>query len=393
MRRRTITAGLAAAGVAAALLAAAPATASVPMGGGHGGGHGGGPGHCSLVDKTLTATASVNQGLTDTFTTYGNTGGAWTGGDSTYSLPLGKGETGWFFSDTFLGTVNPDGSRPTDSPFVNNSVVVQDRRGGLTTITGGTPEAPAGIIPPEADGSWYWIGDPTPAKHGDVQVPLLQFERTGTGSFDFQWVANRLATLDGDTLQLESITDSPSATGINWGSWTLEEGRTTYIYGVADPGGVRSGYVAKAEGRDGIAGAWTFWNGSGWSAAEADAVPVVPYVANEFSVAKFRDGYLLVTQDTSELFSTRIVARTSCSPTGPFTEPVELYRTPETGAAGSYGDPDVFTYNAHEHPNLRQGNRILVSYNVNTFDNVGDVYDDASIYRPRFVDVQLTVGR
>ena len=154
---------------------------------------------------------------------------------------------------------------------------------------------------------------------------------------------------------------------------------------------MRSAYVARAQDRDGVKGAWTYWNGTGWSAAETDAVPVVPYVANEFSIAPFRDGYLLVTQDTSELFSTRIVARTSCSPTGPFTDPVELYRTPETGALGSYGDPDVFTYNAHEHPQLRQGNRILVSYNVNTFDNVGDVYDDASIYRPRFIDVQLEV--
>ncbi|WP_251050643.1 MULTISPECIES: DUF4185 domain-containing protein [unclassified Microbacterium] len=390
MRRRTIAAALAAASLCAGALLAAPASAAVPTSAGD---RNGSSGQCSLTDRTLTATASINQPLTEQFTTYGNTGGEWTGGDSTYSLPLGKGKTGWFFSDTFLGTVNPDGSRPTDSPFVNNSVVVQDRRGGLQTITGGTPDAPAGIIPPEADGSWYWIGDPTPGAKGTVQVPLLQFERTGTGSFDFRWTANRLATLDGDSLQLEAITDLPSATGINWGSWTLEEGRTTYIYGVADPGGVRSGYVARTEGKQGIAGTWTYWDGSGWSTEEADAVPVAPYVANEFSVAKFRDGYLLVTQDTSEIFSTRIVARTSCSPTGPFSEPVELYRTPETGTFGSYGDPDVFTYNAHEHPNLRQGNRILVTYNVNTFDNVGDVYDDASIYRPRFIDVQLDVSR
>jgi hypothetical protein len=58
---------------------------------------------------------------------------------------------------------------------------------------------------------------------------------------------------------------------------------------------------------------------------------------------------------------------------------------PETEALGSYGDDDVCTYNAHEHPDL-------VTYNVNTFDNVGDVYDDASIYRPRFIDVQLKVS-
>ena len=76
---------------------------------------------------------------------------------------------------------------------------------------------------------------------------------------------------------------------------------------------------------------------------------------------------------------------------GPFSEGVELYRTPETGLFGSYGDADVFTYNAHEHPELRHGNRLLLTYNVNSFDNVGDVYRDATIYRPRFVDVELTV--
>ncbi|MFK4791001.1 DUF4185 domain-containing protein [Microbacterium sp. ZW T5_56] len=383
MRIRTIAATVAAAALCAGTAVVIPAAAAPPSGAGS-------PRTCHLVDRTLSATASVNQTLTSQFTTYGDTGGAWTGGDSTFSLPLGKGATGWFFSDSFLGTVNADGSRPQDSPFINNSVVVQNRHGGFTTITGGTADEPAGIIPPEADGRWYWIGDPTPGPGDTVQVPLLQFARTGTGQWDFAWTANRLATLNGDTLQLESIIDRPSTTGINWGSWTLEEGDTTYIYGIADLGGVRSAYVARAHG-DGIGGEWTYWDGTGWSAQEADAVPVVPYVANEFSVASYRDGYLLVTQDTSELFSTRIVARTSCSPIGPFTDPVELYRTPETGLLGSYGDADVFTYNAHEHPNLRTGNRILVSYNVNTFDNVGDVFDDASIYRPRFIDVQLRV--
>lgn len=386
--RRILAASLATASLLAGALLAAPASATVASAGGNGHGNG----QCSLTDKTLTATASVNAPLTEQFTTYADTGGEWTGGDSTYSLPLRGGKTGWFFSDSFLGTVNPDGSRPTDSPFVNNSVVVQNNK-GLSTITGGTPDAPAGIIPPEPDGKWYWIGSPTPGPKHTVQVPLLQFEKTGTGSFDFRWTANRLATLDGGSLQLQSIVDLPSATGINWGSWTLQEGKTTYIYGVADPDGVRSSYVARTEGKDALAGEWTFWNGTDWVADEAGAVPVVPYVANEFSVAKFRDGYLLITQDTSELFSTRIVARTSCSPTGPFSEPVDLYRMPETGLAGSYGDPDVFTYNAHEHPQLRQGNRLLVTYNVNTFDNVGDVYDDASIYRPRFIDVELAVRR
>ena len=348
-------------------------------------------GDCSLTGRTLHASATVNQQLTERFAIYGDSGQGWTGGDSTYSLPV-RGGTGWFFSDTFLGEVADDGSRPSYAPFVNNSIVIDGRR-GLSTVTGGTALAPDALIPTGTSDSWYWIGDPTTGRGGTVQVPLLQFAKTGTGQWDFAWTANRLAILDGTTLQLRSIVDLPSATGINWGSWTLEQGRDTYVFGVADPDGIRSAYVARARGGDGIAGRWTFWTGKGWSDREEDAVPVVANVANEFSVAPFRDGYLLITQDTSELFSSRIVARMSCSPTGPFTEPVEIYRTPETGAAGTYADADVFTYNAHEHPDLRRGNRILVTYNVNSFDNVGDVYEDVTIYRPRFVDVQLSLGR
>lgn len=342
---------------------------------------------CSLAHSTITATADVDRPLTDMFQRYGDTGGGWSGGDSTFSLPLGQGRLGWFFSDTFLGAVNADGSRPTDAPFVNNSIVVQDTQ-TLRTAVGADGH---GVVPPEANGRWYWVGDPATGPHGTIQLPLLQFEKTGTGSFDFRWTANRLAILDRTTLRLQSIVDLPSSTGINWGSWTLQKGDRTYIYGVTDVDGVRSAYVARAQGNAGLASPWTFWDGHDWSAREADAVAVAPYVSNEFSVAPFRDGYLMITQDTSELFSTRIVAKVACSPTGPFTDAAELYRTPETGIFGSYGDADVFTYNAHEHPELRHGDSLLLTYNVNSFDNVGDVYEDATIYRPRFVDVHLTV--
>jgi hypothetical protein len=342
------------------------------------------------VNSTVTATSTVNAGLTQQFTDYANTGGAWTGGDSTYSLPLPDGRLGWFFSDTFLGVVNPDGSRPTDTTFVNNSIVVDDA-GTLSTVTGGTPAAPDSIIPPTADGKWHWIGDPAMGKHGDVQVPLLQFEKFGPDLWDFRWTANRLATLDGETLALEEITELPSATGTNWTSYTLQEGSKTYVYGIRDIEGVRSAFVARVTGNDGLKGNWKFWDGRHWSNAEADAVPVASYVSNEFSVEPFHDGYLMVTHDTTYAFDNRVVAQVSCSPTGPFVFAAELFRAPESGLWGSYGDPDVYTYNSHEHVELRDGDTLLVSYNVNTFDNVGDIYNDASIYRPRFYDVQLTV--
>lgn len=72
--------------------------------------------------------AAVNPRLTSLFTAYGNDNSRvddWTGADGTYSLRLPSGRELWIFSDTFLGRVNPDGSRPPvvgeggDTVFLN----------------------------------------------------------------------------------------------------------------------------------------------------------------------------------------------------------------------------------------------------------------------------------
>src|SRR5690606_10969021 len=117
------------------LVGAGPALAGGP-GQGQGPGSGGGPGECRLAGSTLTFTGAPEPDLTETFTTYADTAGEWTGADSTYSIPLKGNTILWVFSDTFLGEVAEDGSRPLDSPFLNNSFVMQDRRGELSTITG-----------------------------------------------------------------------------------------------------------------------------------------------------------------------------------------------------------------------------------------------------------------
>lgn len=371
------------------LVGIGPALAGGP---GHGGG---GPGHgnsCRLVDSTLTFDGAPEPELTEAFTTYGNTAGEWTGGDSTYSIPMRGGKIAWVFSDTFLGEVAEDGSRPLDSPFLNNSFVVQDRRGDLTTVTG--PDDTSLIGPPTDEPSgWYWVGDGMQNRKGDIQLVALRFWYGGGGAFDFGWESNHLATFDGRTLELESLTDLPSDSGVQWGSYIAEEGHGpyTYIYGVDDQGLVKSMHIARVKGQD-LTGRWEYWTGEGWSRTETDSVAVMAGVANEYSVSPFKDGYLLITQDTNELFSRNIVAYTSCSPTGPFQPAGLVYEMPEVGALGSYGNPNIWAYNAHEHPELRTRDTILVTYNVNSFDS-SELYEDASIYRPRFVEVDVDVAR
>lgn len=331
------------------------------------------------------ATAAPATGYDEAVNHYGDTSGLWSGADSTYSAQLPGGRELWSFSDTLIGNVT-DGSRPSTTPFVNNSFVVDDH-GQLSTVIGGTAAAPASLAAPTDPDAWYWSGDPTVS--GDyLEVPYLEFHRTGTGAFDFAWLKNVMARFDAHTLRLIDVTDLPSASGVEWGSYTVRFGGFTYIYGVEDLGADKYAHVARVAGAD-LAGAWQYFTGSGWSADESASARLLDGVSNEYSVSPLGTGYVLITQDTTELFSTHIVAYFSCSPTGPFTGKTVVYSTPETGATGTYHNGNVFTYNPHAHPELSSGNQLLISYNVNSFD-INDVFADVTIYRPRFIVATFT---
>lgn len=330
--------------------------------------------------------ATPNAALTNLFTQYANTGGRWTGADGAYSARLPGGRQLWVYSDTFLGQVNPDGGRPRTSPFINNSFIVQegDR---LSTVHGGTADDPRAVITPTTPNSWYWAGA-TQVTGNLLQVVYLEFLRTGTGMWDWRWERNAVARFDATTLRMLGTSPIPSAAGVSWGMWLERVGGFTYVYGVEDLQNDKYLHVARVGGTD-LRGRWTYWTGSGWSAAESDSARVLLGIGNEFSVTRYGDWYLLVTQDTTEIFSAKLVAYFSSSPVGPFGGKTLLYTTPETGPLGSYGNPNIITYSMHEHPELRRENQLLVTYCVNSLDS-NDLYADASIYRPRYIDVVLS---
>jgi hypothetical protein len=369
--RRTLIAGLAALPAALALpgqASAAPGTTTT-----------------KAAERGLKALSrSIAQQLTAAFTAYGNSGQGWTGADSTYSVKLPGDREVWMFSDTFLGMVNPDGSRPTDSPIVNNTFVVE-RGGAMTTIHGGTAAEPAAILSPEQPDSWFWLGGSYLGADA-FNVMFLRFERFGTGMWDWAWKENVLARFDVATLAVLGVHPMPSTT-VQWASWLQRIGGYTYIHGVEDQGLTKYMHVARVYGDD-LRAPWEFFTGSGWSASEQDSTRVMAGVANEYSVTSWKGQWLLVTHDTNTLFSNEVVGYLAPQPTGPFTGRTLLYTTPETGQFGSYGDPDVITYNSHEHPELRRDDKLVITYNVNSL-TFTDVLEDVTKYRPRFVEVQL----
>jgi hypothetical protein len=351
---------------------------------------------CGGTPTPAFRSSTPDAGLNTLFTRYGNDNRRtddWTGADGTFSTTLPGGRVAFVFSDTFLGKVNADGGRSPvveeggTTPFLNNSFVVKsgDR---LSTVHGGTREQPKAVMPPRDDKHWYWAGDAITAG-GKVQVTYQEYERFGPGIWDWRWLRNVVAKFRPDRLSTPaSVTAIPSSKGISWASWLERRDGMIYVYGVEDLGDTKYMHLARVRGAD-LTRPWEFYAGDGtWSKNEADSARIMDGVANEYSVTRMGGAYMLITQDTTEKFNTNIVAYFSCSPQGPFTGKTTVYSTPETGANGSYGNPNVFTYNAHAHPELSRPGSVVVSYNVNSFVNT-DHYRDVTIYRPRFVDLKF----
>lgn len=333
--------------------------------------------------------AEINTELTERFGTYADTAGRWTGADSAYSVDLPDGSTAWIYSDTFMGEVDEDGGRPADSPFLHNSIIVDDD-GTLTTHTGGTEAAPESLVKvagADETQRWYWFGDAT-VENGMVRVMLLEFIKTGTGVFDFKFTGNAVATLDPADMSLVSVIDLPDST-INWGSAIYEDSEDgyTYVFGVEDNQAQKYAHLARVPTGSLTTASWEYFNAGEWTADSAASSRILEGVSNEFSVSRFQGKFTLVTGDASEPLSAKIVMYRGADITGPYTGKTELYTTPETGG-------NVFTYNAKAHPNLGDGDTLVISYNVNSF-NSDDLYADAGLYRPRYinVDAQLRRGR
>ena len=221
--------------------------------------------------------------VTTMWTAYGDAGGHWTGGDSTVSVPLPDGRVAWLFSDTFLGTVNADHSRPHGVPFIHNCLVVQDGSQLVQTLTGGTSSVPTSLVS-DSTGDMYWLGDAT-VDGSVLHVLYGKYHATGTGPFDFTLTGTALATFALPGLTLSSVVTLPVGATIGWGSAILKDGSYTYIYGTEGVGNLKFAHLARATSGN-LGGAWQYWTGSTWSAQESDSARLFSGVGSAYSVNK-----------------------------------------------------------------------------------------------------------
>ncbi|WP_427889567.1 discoidin domain-containing protein [Kribbella sp. GL6] len=354
----------------------------------------------SSADRPLRATRA------DEWTELFDRRSGWIGADGIYSVPLdgrdggdggdGMGSatpgsrTAFIFSDTRIGTVDPDTLTYRQTGFVNNSSAV---------LVGNRPDpARTTFVLGEngAFGSGFWMNDGIAigdtlyatgfAPDSDwnaARVDLIAVPLAG-GVPDYTAVRRTedvgLLVRDGTYIVMFGVGIMPGPDGF------------VYVYGYRNTlaGGQKDLVCARVR-REQFAdiASWRFWSGTSWSpditVSVQDAAVLHADVSTELSVTPIPGGrYLLVY--LRNVNSTGLEYAIGSSPIGPFGPGVRFYNCPEPYVYEAQTAGGTYCYNAKAHPSLSEDGRLLISYNVN---RLGADPLTTEIYRPRFVWLDL----
>lgn len=341
----------------------------------------------------------------------------WTGADGVYSIPLSGDErpgggatqrTLIWFSDSFVGTVRPDGSR-TGTTMVNNTTAV---------INGAMPDAaslsfqvrPKGkgwqsMVKPPDTTQWFWPNDGV-VVGSQVYTYALRMKSADTPPFSFATAGISLlsasaleaAPFSGAYKQVDAPLFVPAVAGgpgeSSFGQavmlHTVAAGAPRgdgylYVFGTRSAEYVKRMLVARVKPEKiGSFAAYRFWDGKAWNADIRSAAAVTSGVSAEFSVHPLPDGRFMLTHITDTL-GKQVAVRYGDSPVGPWGKDVIVWECPEATLT-----PNTFVYGAKAHPHLSTPTELLVSYHVNTFDFAENFRaGGVEIYRPRFLKVPL----
>ena len=335
----------------------------------------------------------------------------WLGADGIFSIPL-DGNDNWgrankesstffVFSDTMLGTANPETKRYRDVRMVNHTAAVltnyepeqkTDRADTIRFLYGKNANGERtnlfdkkywlqdGIV---IDNKLYLTAFTPDARWKPTQIDLITIPLLSSETFDWEKVtiAERFP-LFAENEQYQLL----------FGVGILDHSATDgyiYVYGYRDTlrGGRKHLVAARVKPESYADGKqWRFWNGKDWvkdcTETFRDEALLAERVSTELSVTPIaKDKFLLVF--TQDVMSDRIAYKVGSSPIGPFGETVVFYRALEPQAMGE----GIYVYNAKAHPHLSAPGLLLVSYNVN---RLGSLPRNANEYRPRFIELPMS---
>ncbi len=360
--------------------------------------------------RTTTGHVTADEDFRSLF--YSDSGGI-TGADGLFSVLMPDGSSLFMLGDCFLGEV-VNGTRDTLTTMLRNAfVLIDSSRTVARPIYRGTWAKPQTLMEPvnepgDSTYRWYWPG------HGFVMndtvhvfaLSLINVPDTAAMQAFYDSESDRPAdtavkniftfaishidllsfTFPGFShLETHRVEINYPVSLIDFGNCVMADGGYLYIYGTRNNPGHSEVHVARVslESADFYRG-WEFFTGKEWDKDISRSAPldIDISVSEQFSVFRYRDKYILLTQERA---GDDIYTYTSDFPHSDFHNKRFIYHAPEADA-----DPDnhIITYNALAHGQYIDDDRLLVTYCVNSLD-VRDIFEDVEAYRAQFLRVPM----
>jgi hypothetical protein len=322
----------------------------------------------------------------------------WLGADAAYSIPLEGGRDLWIFGDTLYGderTVVGD-----DPRMVRNTVGISTCNDGHWKIDYTIRHDANGklidFFPSQHKNAWYWALDG--AVHGDdLWVTLLCVRNTPKATvweLGFEICGTDLAHVTGLSqnpqdwkvsiapLVLESLHANPSAS-------TVIEGDYLYIF-TLDENKKRPEILTRIplSGLDQAAKNLQYLDADGkWQPGldPPKAKAVMEHGASEMTVRYHPElkRWIALLVDPN-IFSAKVLLRTSPTLAGPWTDGDVIYQIPELSKDSPGYDPDTYCYAGKEHPEFEGKDELVFTYVCNTM-KPQKLLKELSIYFPKVI--------
>jgi hypothetical protein len=306
----------------------------------------------------------------------------WIGADGDYSIPLNSRVTLWLFGDTVIGQVR-DGKR-VNATMVNNSIALLPVGGSPSFFYRTNSQgAPASVFQPvDLTNSFFWPWDGVRTERG-LYVFLMQVRHTADKSvWGFDVFATALAFVPNPDAPPQDWKITLRTVPFKSFGWAvLREAGYIYIYGKDRKRG--GSFVARApeQALDDF-GQWRFYEDGHWGENERDATLIFTEAPPEGSVRWLPELRRFVAVYSPDIFGD-IVMRTAESPAGPWRDRRVVCHCDEGKLSRAF-----YCYAGKMHPELSRPGELIVTYAVNSND-FSDLFNDARIYWPRFVRLNL----
>jgi hypothetical protein len=338
-----------------------------------------------LITTTMAHSQHVLTPAPEHFEKFNYVENGWCASDATISLLLPDGNTLWLWGDCIIGEKESTFKvKNGTATMINNAAIIEDE-GTLTAYYQGTMEDPSSLIPKEGD-DIFWPEHAT-IENDTVKIFAIRiiYEDTGVPGFNFRVGTTHMAYFTYPemehirTREVEYITDST----MRFGTHVFEKDGYKYIFGKKDTlvDGLKYPIPMLARVENSVDEPWQFYAGDDqWTYECSEAVPVGDRPMSEsFFVYEKNNKYYLIMHEIWLIGELYILE--SDQLTGPWN------RAGSGGIENKFAvitphEPN-FTYNLFAHPHFRQGEDILISYNVNNSD-FWPIFNDTRNYRARF---------